>query len=180
MRPLSEAVRREPLSAYAAAVLSLCLSYGGDSPGAIREAERASELAAAAFISGFALQNAHYIARNYGRSIEVGERVLVSSGRHPWGLMNMACALADSGERAGAEAMYAELGARAMREYVAPFHRGYVAALIGRLDDAEGLIREAIARRDPTVPLFGRWAFGHPSIARLPVMPELAEAVRLL
>ncbi len=106
--------------------------------------------------------------------------MLALSGRHPWALVNLAVAFADAGDRTGAEAMYAELQARAMREYVSPFHRGYIAGMVGRLDDAERLFREAIARRDPTVPLFGRWAFGHPVVRELPGMREVAAVVRLM
>ncbi|HEU4828460.1 MAG TPA: hypothetical protein VFT04_04640, partial [Gemmatimonadales bacterium] len=176
---LLEASRREPLSAYAAACLAFGLGYGGRLAEGVRMAERAVELDASSFLSQWALQNTLYVAGQHARSIEVGERLLPASGRHPWVLFNLVVALADAGDHAAARAVSDELNARGQREYVSPFHRGVCALFVGDIDAGTDLVREAILRRDPTIPLFVRWSSSHPALRGLAVMPEAVAASNL-
>ncbi len=58
-------------------------------------------------------------------------------------------ALADCGRTADADAIYAEMLARARRQYIAPAPLAVVASAASREDDAIGHAREAFNRRDP-------------------------------
>jgi serine/threonine protein kinase len=176
---LIEAHQREPLSAYAAACLAFCLGYGGRLAEGVRMAERACELDPSSFLSQWALQNTLYVAGHHARSIEVGERLLLASGRHPWVLFNLVVALADSGDLAAARAVSDEMNARGQREYVSPFHRGVCALFVGDVETGSALVREAIRRRDPTIPLFVRWSSSRPAVRDLEVMAEVVAASRL-
>jgi serine/threonine protein kinase/tetratricopeptide (TPR) repeat protein len=176
---LIEASRREPLSAYAAACLAFCLGYGGRLEEGVRMAERACELDPSSFLSQWALQNMLYVAGQHARSVEVGERLLPVSGRHPWVLFNLVVALADSGDLAAARAVSDEMNARGQREYVSPFHRGVCALFVGDVETGSALVREAIRRRDPTIPLFVRWSSARPAVRHLDVVAEVLAATRL-
>jgi hypothetical protein len=80
---------------------------------------------------------------------------------HPWSMMMLAQTLGDSGNMADAESVYAEMLARARREYVPPNCLAYAASAIGRWDDVLCHVREAITIRDPCrIPILCSYWFG--------------------
>ncbi|HLS47752.1 MAG TPA: protein kinase [Gemmatimonadales bacterium] len=176
---LEAARRNEPLSSYAAACLALGYAYGGRTAEAVRMAERACELDDTSFLALWSLTNSLYVDGQFARSVQVGDRLLAVSGRHPWGLFNVAVSAVAGGDMATARAMHDELTARAAREFISPFHRGMAAALVGEVERAESLLAESLARRDPAIPLFLRWASAEPALRQLAVAEKLFEAIRL-
>ena len=176
---LRAAVEKEPLSAYATSSLAVCLGYGGNVEEAVQTAERAVQLDGSSFPALWALQNLLYLDRQYARSLDIGEQVMLMSGRHPWGLLNAAMACAEAGDPFGARAIHDEFTARAARGYISPLHRGIVAAAVGEPATASALLREALARRDPAIPIFTSWFSAHPALKNLTVATEVAAAVAL-
>jgi hypothetical protein len=73
------------------------------------------------------------------------------SGRHPWALAALGAEYDRAGERAGAEAVYAELVARAQREYVQPWTLTVAAMSTGRMDEAVALCQRGLDERDPFI-----------------------------
>jgi serine/threonine-protein kinase len=173
------AAQKEPLSAYAMSGLALSRGYGGQVKESVRTAERAVQLDRSSFTALWALQNLLYLDRQYARSLDVGEQLMLLSGRHPWALLNTAMTCAEAGDPFGARAIHDEFTARASRGYISPFHRGIVAAAAGEPAMATGLLREAVARRDPAIAIFAGWFGEHWAVADLPAMDEVTAAVAL-
>ncbi len=169
----------EPLSAYVAAILSFCCSWGGLPAEGIEWANRACALDSTSFLAMWALQSAQYDNGDYDASVATGDAVLAATGRHPWPLLSMGMALAAQGDMTGARAISLEMNARASRGYMSPHHRGVVAALIGDDDAANALLREALRRRDPAIPVFVRHTILLPAVRRLPASQEILDVLRL-
>jgi hypothetical protein len=57
--------------------------------------------------------------------------------------------------------------------------RAVVAAVIGEHDTASVLMKEALARHDPAMPFFARWAAQLPALRDLPACQEALAAMKL-
>ena len=123
----------------------------------------------------FALQEALSVSGRFDESIVVGELALSISGRHAWAMTFLANAFADCGRCADADAVYAEMLARARRQYVALAPLAATASAAGREDDALVHAREAFNRRDPEcLFFFSRYA---PLTDRLYAYPRFRELI---
>jgi hypothetical protein len=126
-------------------------------------------------LARFALQEVLRVSGRFDESIGVGELALSISGRHAWVMTFLAHAFADCGRCADADAVYAEMLARARRQYVAPAPLAATASAAGREDDAMVHAREAFNRRDPEcLFFFSRYA---PLTDRLYAYPRFREFV---
>jgi tetratricopeptide (TPR) repeat protein len=98
---------------------------------------------------------------------------LAMSGRHSWSMAILAVTFADLGKPADADAVYAEMLARARRQYVPAALLALAASAAGRQDEAIRHAREALEIRDPGCqPYFSR----HQSFsARLYTYPRFRE-----
>jgi hypothetical protein len=95
------------------------------------------------------------------------------SGRISWSLAALAVTCANWGKPADAEAIYAEMLARARRQYVPPAHLAYGAAAASQENDAIRHARKAFEIRDPFCEFFFS---GHlPHSATLYVYPRFRE-----
>jgi adenylate cyclase len=77
-------------------------------------------------------------------------------GRNPVFMAFLALAYADWGKPAEAKALYTELLARSVREYVSPTLLATSAAAVGEEDQAMRYAREAYTIRDPQLTTMGR------------------------
>jgi tetratricopeptide (TPR) repeat protein len=143
------AVESDPLSGYANAVLGLTCSVSGRHAEAMQFSERGVQLDPDSFIARWILHIALYFSGRLEESVAVGEAALAMSGRHPWAMATLAVAFADWGRPADAEAVYAELMARARRCYVQPSELAFAAAAAGMRDETICHAREALQIRDP-------------------------------
>ena len=84
----------------------------------------------------------------------------------------LALAYADWGKLTEARSVYAELSARAAREFVSPTLLATSAAAVGELDEAMQFAREAYAIRDPQL---NHMAKHWPGTKRLRDDPRFAE-----
>jgi len=143
------ALESDPLSSYAHTMYGFVCGYANEHTQAINVCRRAVQLDSESYLAHFALQEVLRVSGNFGESIAVGELSLAVSGRHSWAMMFLGLALADCGRTADADAIYAEMLARARRQYIAPAPLAVVASAASREDDAIGHAREAFNRRDP-------------------------------
>jgi hypothetical protein len=79
----------------------------------------------------------------FERAVETGKMALAVSGRRPWAMAALAMTYADWGKPAEAKALYAELVARAAREYIQPSQLAIAAAGAGEREKAVDYVREA-------------------------------------
>jgi len=157
-----EAVEYDPLSAYAAYILSQIYIIAGTSTEAVRVARSAKELEES-FATHWGLLVALYCDQQFEQAAATGETALASFGRHVWVLTMQARIFADSGKVPRAKAIYAELSARAAYEYIQPSMLAIVASAAGEVDKAMAHAQEAYEIRDPILLLAKHW----PAFARL-------------
>jgi len=143
------AMESDPLSSYAHTMYGFVSGYAGEHTQALRACRRAVELDSESYLARFALQEILRVSGQFDESIAVGELALSISGRHSWAMVFLALAFADCGRTADADAVYAEMLARARRQYIAPAPLAAVASASAREDDAIGHARDAFSRRDP-------------------------------
>ena len=143
------AVESDPLSCYANSILGLLYGATGRFSDAVRRAERAVELDSDSFLARWALQTVFFFSGRFEESVAAGRAALVASGRHPWALAILTVTLTEWEKLGEAEAVYAELIARARREYILPSALALSAGAVGRHDEAMRYAREAVAIRDP-------------------------------
>lgn len=166
----------DPLSSYANAVYCITCAVSGHYIESLELARRAVELDSESFLAWTCVQNALYLGGKFEESVAAGEIALAMSGRHPWSLATLAVALADWRGVADAHPIYAEMVARACRQYMSPTVMAIAACAAGRGDEAIRHANEAFEIRDPACAfLFSRhfvtWA------ARLYAYPRFREIV---
>jgi len=97
-------------------------------------------------------------------------------GRHPWFLQVLTGLYMQRGDRVLAEAVHAELEARAVTSRISFYTRAVSAIYLGRMDEAlEHAIRSAEAR-DAIGPVWFRW----PDIEPLQAHPRYPEVLARL
>jgi TolB-like protein len=143
------ALESDPLSCYGNCVLSLTYTGVGRFADAVQSAHRAVELDAGSFLARWTLQTALYLSGQLEESIDAGRAALAMSGRLPPSMATLALSLADCGKTAEAEAVYAELTARARQEYVPPSTLAFAAAAAAQQDEMVSHVKEVLGIRDP-------------------------------
>jgi hypothetical protein len=152
----------DPLSCYTHCVLGLTLSGARRNAEAVQSSQRAVELDSGSFLARWTLQTALYFSTRWQESVSAGQAALATSGRLPVSMATLALALADWGKMAEAEAVYAELLARARQEYVPPSVLVSAAVAAGRQAEAMHHASEVVAIRDPysCLILSAHWPYG--------------------
>ena len=143
------ALESDSLSSYTHAIYALTCSMAGEHGKALEEARRALEIDSESYLVRLILQSVYFLNRQFEDSVIAGESALAISGRLSWSLVTLAGALAESGKPADAVAIYAEMLARARRQYIPPAHLAWLAAALSKEDAAIQHSREAFAIRDP-------------------------------
>jgi tetratricopeptide (TPR) repeat protein len=146
---VKQAVEFDPLSGWATANLALAYAFADRSGEGLAAAQRAVDLDPESILAHFALASILYFQGRFDESTAIGEAALGMFGRNPLLLTFLAFAYAEWGKPAEARSVYAELSARAAREYVSPTLLATSAAAVGERDEAMRLAREAHAIRDP-------------------------------
>jgi tetratricopeptide (TPR) repeat protein len=157
------ALESDPLSSYANAVYSDTCLVSGRLTESLQVGRRAVELDPESFLGWLTVQAVLYQEGKFEESVAAGEIALAMSGRHPWSLAVLAVALADWHGVADAAPIYAEMLARASRQYMSPAVMAVAACAAGREDAAIRQANEALEIRDPACafvfsPHFVTWA----------------------
>jgi len=146
---VKQAVECDPLSGWATANLALAYAFAARSAEGLAAAQRAVDLDPESILAHFALASILYFQARFEESVAIGEGALGMFGRNPLFMTILTLVYAEWGKRAEAKSVYAELLARAAREYVSPTLLATSAAAVGERDEAMRLTREAYAIRDP-------------------------------
>jgi TolB-like protein len=155
------ALDSDPLSCWMSSMLGLSYAVAGRYSEAMVSSQRAVELDPESYLPRWSRQVALSLSGRFEEAVAAGQTALAMSGRHPWSMLLLAQTLADCGKGPEAEAVYAEMVARARREYVYPSSLAGAAGAVGRWDEALCHVREAIAIRDPSrIPTLSTYWFG--------------------
>ena len=151
-----QAVEYDPLSGYAHAIVAFACGDSGRSEEAVRAAKHATELEES-FFTYWASQHAFHSDRQFEKALAAGEMALALSGRHAFAMSAQAVIFADWGKTSAAQALYAELTARAAQGYVQPTHMAMAASAAGELEKAFAHVRLAFEIRDPMLATAKHW-----------------------
>ena len=151
---LTDIARIDPLSSYNQAVFGLTAAFAGRPEQGLVASERAMQLDPEAFQSIWARQAALHGAGRYAEAVELGEQLAAVSGRNSTVLSWVAAGLVQLGDYDSARAVYSELQSRAHREFIPPIMRATLAAELGETAATGALLREGLARHDPTILIY--------------------------
>lgn len=143
------ALESDPLSSYANAVYSETCVVSGRHTESLEVARRAVELDPESFLAWLTVQGVLHHERKFEESVAAGEIALPMSGRHPWSLAIFAVSLADWRGVGDATPIYAEMQARACRQYMSPAVMAIGAYAAGLEDEAIRDANRALDIRDP-------------------------------
>ncbi len=167
------AVESDPLSSYAHAIYGLACAIAGKCEEGIAVARRAVGLDPESYLARMCLTSTLYLGGFFDEFLAANEFSLAISGRHPWSLAGPAVAFADSGKPSDAEALYAEMLARARRQYMSPALLALAASAAGREDEAICHASKAFEIRDPVCQVYFSRHLG--LRGRLDAYPRLRE-----
>ena len=165
----------DPLSSYAHAIYALTCGCAGKYAEAVQVARRAVELDSESYLAHMILQGVLHFSGNLEESVAAGELALGMSGRLSWSMAFLAVTFADLGKPGDADAVYAEMLARARRQYVPPAQLALAAAAASRKNEAIHHARDAFEIRDPECQFF--FSRHLPYSALLYAYPEFCEMV---
>jgi TolB-like protein/Tfp pilus assembly protein PilF len=167
---IKRAIESDPLSSYARCILAAAYMSSQNPDAALEHAYAGLELDPTSFVARHIAMTALWQAGDFAKATELGEALLVTSGRHTWIVGNLAVIYGDWGRIADAEALYMELEWRAKREYVQPVMLACAAFAVD-MEAAARYLEEGYARRDPLMLATRRW----PLWARLWKQPGFNE-----
>ena len=176
VREVRRATQGDPLNSYAAAMAALVLSCARRFPEAHAEARRAFDLDPDNFTARWILMQTSSWTGDYEGAVAIARSAMLLSGRSPWVLAALGNAHGLAGRTEAAEAVYAEIQARARSEYVQKAMIALAAIGAGRLDEAMTLAEQAADERDAVV----IHATSHPSWEPLREHPRFSALRRRL
>jgi serine/threonine-protein kinase len=148
VRDIDAVIRDDPQNAIAFASRAVALSWHRRSDGAIESARRAIELQNDSLFSHFAFSHTLAIVGDFAGLAPGAPRIMARFGRHVWLLMMLGIAAGNAGERAAAQAVYAELEARSRLEFVQQVVLAVCALSAGLRDDALRHLHASAADRE--------------------------------
>ncbi|MCO4099484.1 MAG: hypothetical protein HEQ38_08815 [Gemmatimonas sp.] len=176
---LSRAVTDDPRSVYCATLHSLCLLAAGRPADAVAEVQRACALDPQAFLPLFVRTYVLTLSGDADGALAAANSAFAVIGRNPWVLASLPNAYLQRGQPKLAEAIYAELQARAQTEQVSCMVLALAADTLGRMDEAIDYAIESVARSDNTGPFWTRSPMFCAAFHAHPRYPELLRAIGL-
>lgn len=144
----------DPLSSYAHALYGFACGLAGKYTEAVQASRRSVELDSESYLAHMVHQSVLHFSGQLEESAAAGELALAISGRLSWSMAELAVTFAEWGKPAEADAIYAELLARARRQYVPPAQLALAAAAAGIEEQAIRHTCEAFEIRDPDCQVF--------------------------
>ena len=175
-RELRRALADDPLNPIISTVFAVVMGVLGHANESVEEGLRACEREPAAFGPTYATAWAHAWARNTEQGIAFTQAAMERFGRHPWFLQVMTGLFMQRGDKRKAEAIHAELEARAITSSVPFFSRAISAAYLGLVDDAFEFALESARVRDGIGHMWVRFPDIEPILTH-PRYPEILAAL---
>ena len=148
IREVRRAIADDPLNPICSTIYTIIMGVVGHTAEAVEEGIRACEREPGAFAPHYSLGWAHTWARNTEAGIAHIQGAMERFGRHPWLLQVMTGLYMQRGDRRSAEAIHAELEARAITSRVQFFSRAVSATYLGRIDEAFEMALESARIHD--------------------------------
>jgi serine/threonine protein kinase len=174
---LQRALAADPLNATIRGQMALVLAFAHRTAESAAHSRRGIELDPEVFYPRWTLFVALALGPAPEEAIAMGPPLLTRFGRHPWVMWALAYANGAAGRHDAADALYAELEARARGEYVQPTALAVAALGAGRRELAFRHLKEAARIRDP---LLTAMALHWPGFASIRNEPEYAEVLALM
>jgi len=141
----------DPASVFPRVHLAVLLIGARRYEAALPLLEAAMEREPDSFLAHRYLSAALRLTGHAKRALEVAEREVMITNRHPWSIADVALCLATLGDKQRATHYLNELIAARDTRYVQPMMIVTVTALLGRLDDALGWFAIAAQEHDPLI-----------------------------
>ena len=174
---LLRAVQIDPLSAYAHVIFAFHYSSRGNFSEAVKHARIGVDLDPNSYLAHWSLAVALEGSGDYEAAATSAQRAIAMSGRHPWALTTLASIYNGWNKPEKARAVYAELEARSVSEYIQPGMMAIAADAAGNREQAIALAQQAVDIRDP---LFIMTARCWPQYTNLHTDVRFLEVVRQL
>ena len=174
---LLRAIQIDPLSAYAHVIYSFYCSSSDRFSEAVEHGKKGVELDSNSYLAHWSLAVAFEGTEDYEAAASAAERAIGMSGRHTWALTTLASIYDGWNKPEKARAVYAELEARSVSEYIQPAMMTIAAAAAGNREQAIVFARQAEEIRDPLFMMIARcW----PQYEELRTDPRFLDVVRQL
>ena len=174
---LLRAIQIDPLSAYAHVIFSFHCSSSGNFSEAVEHGRTGVELDPNSYLAHWSLAVALEGSADYEAAAASAQRAIAMSGRHSWGLTTLASIYNGWNKPENARAVYAELEARSVSEYIQPAMMTIAADAAGHREQAIAFAQQALDIRDP---LFVMTARCWPQYRNLRTDVRFVEVVRQL
>lgn len=156
-RELRRAIADDPRNPICSAIFAIGFGILGRPAEAATEARHACERDPTAFAPRYALAWTLTWARETEEGLATVQSAMEQFGRHPWLLQVLTGLYMQRGDRTSAEAVHAELEARAVTSRVSFYTRAVSGLYLGRVDEAlEHALRSA-ELKDAIGPIWYRW-----------------------
>jgi serine/threonine-protein kinase len=150
-------IEDDPLNPLCSTIVALGKGILGNLSEGIAQARRGCEVSPAAFTPRYALAWNQTWARQTADALTTVENAVEQFGRHPWLLQVLPGLYLQQGDRTRAEAVHAELEARAVTSRIPFFSRAVSAAYLGRIDEAVDHAIHSAELGDGIGPIWRRW-----------------------
>ncbi len=170
-----QALEDDPLSAYAALVLSLACGTIGRPDRALAYAKTAVGHDPQSFIGRWELAIAHHWNGQFTEALTVLEQLRGELPDNIWVMLQIVPTYVKSGRPEAARAVYDGLLARREREYVPPFALAVCEAALGDHEAAMASCVVAVEGRDVLLAVFQTWMFDLGSLRADPRFADLMQ-----
>ncbi len=167
----------DPLNTICSTIVTIGYGVLGRHAESVAEARRGREIDPSAFTPHYALAWAQTWARDTDAGLATVDAAIDQFGRHPWLLQVLTGLFVQKDDRRRAEAVHAELTARAITSRVSFFSRAISALYLGLVDEAVEHAIQSARLRDAIGPIWYNWPDIEPLQAH-PRFPEVTEALR--
>jgi hypothetical protein len=166
----------DPLNPICSTIYVLVMGIVGRTREAVDEGIRACAREPGAFAPHYALAWAHTWARNTELGMTFTQGAMERFGRHPWMLQVMTGLFMQRGDRRRAEAIHAELEARAQTSFIPFFSLAISALYLGRVEEGFEFALKSAEARDGIGPMWVRFP-DIESVLTHPRYPEILAAM---
>lgn len=146
---LLRAIHIDPLSAYAHVIFSLHCASSENFSEAVEHGRMGVELDPNSYLAHWSLAVALEGSEDYEAAEASAQRAIAMSGRHNWALTTLASIYNAWNKPERARAVYAELEARSVSEYIQPAMMTIAADAAGDREQAIAFAQQAVDIRDP-------------------------------